>query len=88
MRENHNDAELLHADRDARVQAYDEGIAKYHEQHPEDAAHLTQSAIAACRLCDREGYRGQRVCDHQDHTAAAKRGIAACRQALAKGDPQ
>ena len=52
-------------------------------------AHLTAAAIADCRLCDPDGYRGTQVCDHIDHTAAAKRGSAACRAALTKdGDHQ
>ncbi|WP_131827654.1 hypothetical protein [Mycolicibacterium fortuitum] len=32
-------------------------------------------AIRDCQLCDSDGYRGTRVCDHQDHTPAAKRGM-------------
>lgn len=47
-------------------------------------AHLTQAAIDDCTLCDPDGYRGTQVCDHIDHTAAAKRGSAACRAELAK----
>lgn len=49
---------------------------------PNDA-HLSAEAIANCGQCDGQGYRGNRVCDHVDHTAAAKRGLAACREALA-----
>lgn len=41
-------------------------------------------AIAACELCDDDGYRGTAVCDHQDHTAAAARGMAKVRAALAQ----
>ncbi len=44
--------------------------------------------IAACQLCDRDGYRRPEltvVCDHIDHAPAARRGIAACRAALTKG---
>lgn len=76
---------MLEADRAKRLKAYQDGIAKYHELHPEAAPHLTRAAIAACTLCDPEGYRGTNVCDHVDHQAAAKRGIAACRAALTKG---
>ncbi|MHC9292026.1 hypothetical protein ACRCUN_06135 [Mycobacterium sp. LTG2003] len=36
-------------------------------------------AIHDCQLCDPDGYRGTLVCDHQDHTQAAHRGIAAIR---------
>lgn len=42
-------------------------------------AELRQAAITDCALCDPDGYRGAIVCDHQDHTPAAKRGIAAIR---------
>lgn len=49
-------------------------------------AHLTARAIAKCALCDTDGYRGSSVCDHIDHRAAADRGMALVREALAKGD--
>lgn len=32
-------------------------------------------AIADCQLCDPDGYRGTQVCDHQDHTESARRGM-------------
>jgi hypothetical protein len=48
-------------------------------------AHLTPQAIASCTLCDADGYRGTNVCDHEDHAAAARAGVAACKAALAKG---
>ena len=41
-------------------------------------------ARANCRLCDTDGYRNGQVCDHVDHAPAARRGIEACRAALAK----
>ena len=47
-------------------------------------AHLTAAAIANCPMCDKDGYRGTHVCDHQDHSAAARKGRAACMAALAK----
>lgn len=50
--------------------------------HP--AAHMTPQAITACGLCDDDGYRGNHVCDHQDHAGAAKRGIAKVRAAMTK----
>ncbi|UVT31626.1 hypothetical protein SEA_MASK_85 [Mycobacterium phage Mask] len=43
------------------------------------AAELRQRAITDCQLCDPDGYRGTTVCNHQDHTPAAQRGIAAIR---------
>ncbi|MCV7358506.1 hypothetical protein [Mycolicibacterium fluoranthenivorans] len=75
-------AELLAADRAARLQAYEAGIAEYHDQHPEAGAHLTRAAIANCRLCDDDGYRGLQACDHVDRTAAAARGSALVRAQL------
>jgi hypothetical protein len=41
-------------------------------------------AIAACGICDDDGYRGHLVCDHVDHAAAASAGMAKVREALAK----
>jgi hypothetical protein len=42
--------------------------------------HLTRQAINDCQLCDTDGYTPTgRICDHQDHTTPAKRGIAAIR---------
>jgi hypothetical protein len=42
--------------------------------------------IARCGLCNADGYRGSTVCDHVDHSAAAKRGIQLIREALARKD--
>lgn len=47
-------------------------------------AHLTRAAIDACEKCDRDGYRGANVCDHQDHATAAHKGRAACMAAISK----
>lgn len=74
----------LDADRTERVAAYEAGIAAWHAQH-DGPAHLALAAIANCRLCDADGYRGTNVCDHQDHTAAAKRGIAAVARRTRQG---
>jgi hypothetical protein len=50
-----------------------------------DDAELRAQAIAQCRLCDTDGYRGSSVCDHNpDQAAINARGIAACRAALTK----
>lgn len=38
--------------------------------------------VARCRLCDDDGYRGGMVCDHEDHTAAARRGMDMVREAM------
>lgn len=42
-------------------------------------------AIVDCGLCDDDGYRGHRVCDHQDHAPAAERGMARIREILGGG---
>lgn len=58
------------------------------EQRRAEAARRAQ-AIAACNLCDTDGYRcdaqGHRlaVCDHVDRTETNQRGIQAVRAALA-----
>lgn len=46
------------------------------------AAQVRAMAVVACELCDDDGYRGGTVCDHEDHTEAAKRGMALVREAL------
>ena len=48
---------------------------------------LKAAAIAGCELCDADGYRGARVCDHIDHRPAAKRGMAAVRAAMGWTQP-
>jgi hypothetical protein len=48
------------------------------------AAQAQRDRIAACILCDDDGYRGGTVCDHIDHRPAARRGMELVRQALAK----
>lgn len=40
-------------------------------------------AIAVCDLCDSDGYRGARVCDHVDYREISARGHALASQALA-----
>ncbi|OMC46873.1 hypothetical protein A5742_25405 [Mycolicibacterium fortuitum] len=77
----------LDADRADRERRYAEGLAAWHAEH-DGPAHLTAAAIAACTLCDQDGYRGTQVCDHVDRTAAAERGSAACRAALTKDGDQ
>lgn len=47
-------------------------------------AHLDARAVTACGRCDDDGYRGGTVCDHQDHTEAAKRGMAAINEILGR----
>lgn len=43
-------------------------------------AHLDPAMIAACSLCDPDGYHGGRVCDHHDRSH--QRGSAIAREAL------
>lgn len=38
--------------------------------------------IAACTLCDDDGYRNTLICDHIDHSATYAAGMAAVREAL------
>jgi hypothetical protein len=72
------------AERDA---AYRAGIAEYHATH-DTGTHLDPDpviraqAVIDCGLCDDDGYRNNRVCDHVDRTATARAGIAKCREAL------
>lgn len=40
--------------------------------------------IANCQLCGDDGYRGNQVCDHIDHTETNQRGLAECRAVLAQ----
>lgn len=49
-----------------------------------DTRHLARIEIENCGMCDDDGYRGASVCDHRDHSAAAARGMALVRAALAK----
>lgn len=45
-------------------------------------SHRNALRIVNCGLCDDDGYRGSRVCDHIDHEPAAKRGMAKVREML------
>jgi hypothetical protein len=55
-----------------------------HQPPPPDIpGHLSVEAIAACDLCDPDGYRSNgKVCDHVDRTETARAGAEACREAL------
>lgn len=54
---------------------------------PAEQAQLRAQAIANCGLCDQDGYRRLTVCDHTDHTPAAKRGMAQIRAAMGWNPP-
>jgi hypothetical protein len=72
------------AEREAEKQRqYREGISEYRAIHDLSDAHLTAQAITNCPLCDDDGYRNRRVCDHRDHSQAAARGSARIREILA-----
>lgn len=75
------DARRIREDRD-RANREQQRAQREAEQQ---AAHEAKiAAIALCGLCDDEGYRGGRVCDHVDRLAIAKAGAAKARAALAK----
>jgi hypothetical protein len=68
-----------------RETRYGRVTAAEHVQHV--AADLVAgAAVDVCELCNADGYRGSTVCDHVDHSAAAKRGIQLIREALARKD--
>lgn len=80
-------AELLAAEREERIRVYEAGIAAYHAQNLDEppSPESKRVAIANCGLCDRDGYRGMQVCDHDpNHAAAAARGKAACLAEIAR----
>lgn len=63
-------AEIAQAARDAELAA----------RHAD--LELAAQHRAACRLCDDDGYRNGQVCDHQDRSDIAKRGMELVRKAL------
>ena len=67
------------AEKAERERQYRAAMADY---AAENATHHDPRAIVACDLCDDEGYRGLTVCDHIDHTAAARRGMEKIRRAM------
>jgi hypothetical protein len=48
------------------------------------AAHSHRAQIAACSLCDEDGYRGSSICDHRDHAAETVHGRAEAARVLAE----
>lgn len=61
-------------------------IARIAQETRERAKRIAEQArvdgIDRCGMCDDAGYRGGQVCDHIDHTEAAKRGMAMVRAAM------
>jgi hypothetical protein len=89
-----SDPEVLaaqRADRERRNQTPTPPAERPEPARSDVAPHLSVEAILGCDLCDAEGYRRPErtvVCDHIDHSAAARAGMEACRAALAeKGKP-
>lgn len=52
------------------------------DRYGESQGYRSAYAAADCGLCDDDGYRGSNPCDHIDHAAAAKRGMALIRSAM------
>lgn len=52
------------------------------EPDREWAAQQRALRVVECGWCDDDGYRGSVVCDHVDHSEAAKRGIARVREVM------
>ncbi|MDV6979630.1 hypothetical protein [Mycobacterium intracellulare] len=89
MPEAFNDPKLLAGQRAARLAQYDARIAASRAEDPDsDTTHLAADAIAACKLCDPDGYRPTGcVCDHVDRTHVGQAQKAHIRKMLAKGKP-
>lgn len=68
-------------DADALAQAL-AAHANAETERRREAVRAIAQAIAACPLCDGDGYRGAAVCDHTDHTETNRRGAAAVKAAL------
>ncbi|KIU17899.1 hypothetical protein [Mycolicibacterium llatzerense] len=60
--------------------------ARQHQRTVTEQAEKRRNAsrIANCPLCNNEGYRGNQVCDHIDHTETNTRGMAKCHEVLAQ----
>lgn len=68
-----------------RRRHYDQSIAEWHARNDEpDLGHLAPAAIADCGLCNADGYRGGRICDHRDHFAETANGRALVQAELDK----
>lgn len=74
-------------------------VRKWDDEHASDAAaeraavdraervrtaQAAAEAVAACDLCDADGYQGARVCDHTDRADVSRRGINLVRSAITK----
>ena len=68
---------------DPKLRLGDDGRVMLEPEPDPDTAHLHPAAIVACPMCDDDGYRGTRICDHKDHAPAAARGKARIAEILA-----
>jgi hypothetical protein len=73
--------------REAHDRANSERQRAQRQSEQQAALEAKLAAIAVCELCDGDGYRGGRVCDHVDRTETAKSGAAKARAALGKATP-
>lgn len=64
--------------RQAQLDRYDEAMVEYRATDPQARAH----AVTQCGLCDDDGYRGNRVCDHREHYESTAGGRAEARAVL------
>ena len=66
--------------------AREQAALDYANPDTTDHTHLQHTAITNCQLCDNDGYRGARVCDHtgRDHYAESANGRALVRAELDK----
>lgn len=76
----------LEAQSDTRLAAIEAQAAALRDQRRQDAQ-TRIDAIARCALCDPDGYRNGKVCDHVDRSHTARDGMAAVRAALTKPSP-
>lgn len=64
--------------------AREQAAADYANPDTHDQAHLRRTEITNCHLCDDDGYRGMRVCDHREHFTDTSHGRALVQAELNK----
>lgn len=55
---------------------------RYGDTPDEPMTYTERLAVEQCGLCDDDGVRGMRRCDHRDHASAAARGMALIRSTM------
>lgn len=66
----------------------DDATTEYEQSASQQAERiLAGAAIEACRLCNTDGYRGHRICDHIDRAPIYRRGMQLVREALDRTKP-